>query len=147
MCAQGKRRSFQANRTGPILPALQLPTLSIYILPYYFSTTSSARISLKEHEATTQKWQTQESSCVCVCPNLIALSVSVQPSSLGSTMYQAARKMFFTECRCAEDASKTYEDLFAQLDANKDGKVDVSELKAGLAAMGIKTGKGAAQVT
>lgn len=73
--------------------------------------------------------------------------MSVQPSSLGSTMYQAARKMFFTECRCAEDASKTYEDLFAQLDANKDGKVDVSELKAGLAAMGIKTGKGAAQVT
>uniref|UniRef100_A0A8C4EGC0 EF-hand domain-containing protein n=1 Tax=Dicentrarchus labrax TaxID=13489 RepID=A0A8C4EGC0_DICLA len=44
---------------------------------------------------------------------------------------------------CAEDASKTYEDLFAKLDTNKDGKVDVSELKAGLAAMGIKTGKGA----
>uniref|UniRef100_A0A674NQS0 Solute carrier family 25 member 24 n=1 Tax=Takifugu rubripes TaxID=31033 RepID=A0A674NQS0_TAKRU len=35
--------------------------------------------------------------------------------------------------------------LFAKLDANKDGKVDVSELRAGLAAMGIKSGKGAAQ--
>uniref|UniRef100_A0A667XF75 Solute carrier family 25 member 24 n=1 Tax=Myripristis murdjan TaxID=586833 RepID=A0A667XF75_9TELE len=36
-------------------------------------------------------------------------------------------------------------ELFAKLDTNKDGKVDVSELKAGLAAMGIKSGKGAAQ--
>ncbi|XP_069560859.1 mitochondrial adenyl nucleotide antiporter SLC25A24 [Brachyistius frenatus] len=60
-------------------------------------------------------------------------------------MFQGVRKLFFTDCRCAEDASKTYEELFARLDANKDGKVDVSELKAGLAAMGIQTGKGAAQ--
>ncbi|XP_041790706.1 calcium-binding mitochondrial carrier protein SCaMC-1 [Chelmon rostratus] len=60
-------------------------------------------------------------------------------------MYQVARKLFFTDCRCAEDASKTYEDLFAKLDSNKDGRVDVSELKAGLAAMGIKTARGAAQ--
>ncbi|XP_010776298.1 calcium-binding mitochondrial carrier protein SCaMC-1-like [Notothenia coriiceps] len=60
-------------------------------------------------------------------------------------MYQVVRKLFFTDCQCAEDASKTYDDLFAKLDTNKDGKVDVSELKAGLAAMGIKTGKGAAQ--
>uniref|UniRef100_A0A7N8XPI2 Solute carrier family 25 member 24 n=1 Tax=Mastacembelus armatus TaxID=205130 RepID=A0A7N8XPI2_9TELE len=35
--------------------------------------------------------------------------------------------------------------LFAKLDTNKDGKVDVSELKAGLAAMGVKTTKEAAQ--
>lgn len=62
------------------------------------------------------------------------------------TMYHAVRKLFFTDCRCAGDASKTYEELFARLDTNKDGKVDVAELKAGLAAMGIKTGKGAAQV-
>uniref|UniRef100_A0A4W6F707 Solute carrier family 25 member 24 n=1 Tax=Lates calcarifer TaxID=8187 RepID=A0A4W6F707_LATCA len=55
------------------------------------------------------------------------------------------RKLFFTDCQCAEDAPKIYEELFAKLDTNKDGKVDVSELKAGLAAMGIKTGKGAAQ--
>lgn len=61
-------------------------------------------------------------------------------------MYQVVRKLFFTDCRCADDGSKAYEDLFARLDTNKDGKVDVSELKAGLAAMGIKTGKGAAQV-
>ncbi|KAK9519635.1 hypothetical protein VZT92_022349 [Zoarces viviparus] len=60
-------------------------------------------------------------------------------------MYQVARKLFFTDCQCADDASKTYDDLFAKLDTNKDGKVDVSELKAGLAAMGIKTGKGSAQ--
>uniref|UniRef100_A0A667X7I4 Solute carrier family 25 member 24 n=1 Tax=Myripristis murdjan TaxID=586833 RepID=A0A667X7I4_9TELE len=51
-------------------------------------------------------------------------------------------KFVFTDCRCADDASKTYEELFAKLDTNKDGKVDVSELKAGLAAMGIKSGKG-----
>lgn len=56
------------------------------------------------------------------------------------------RKLFFTECHCADDGSKTYEDLFAKLDANKDGIVDVSELKAGLAAMGISSGRGAAQV-
>ena len=61
-------------------------------------------------------------------------------------MYQVVRKLFFTECRCAEESSKTYEELFAKLDTNKDGKVDVSELKAGLAAMGIQTGKAAAQV-
>ncbi|KAL7397708.1 hypothetical protein ABVT39_026899 [Epinephelus coioides] len=60
-------------------------------------------------------------------------------------MYQVVRKLFFTDCLCADDASKTYEDLFAKLDTNKDGKVDVSELKAGLAAMGIKTGREAAQ--
>ncbi|CAB1419904.1 unnamed protein product [Pleuronectes platessa] len=41
--------------------------------------------------------------------------------------------------------SSTYETLFSKLDTNKDGKVDVAELKAGLAAMGIQTGRGAAQ--
>lgn len=61
-------------------------------------------------------------------------------------MYHTVRKLFFTECQCADGASKTYEELFAKLDANKDGKVDVAELKAGLAAMGISSGKGAAQV-
>ncbi|XP_061681401.1 mitochondrial adenyl nucleotide antiporter SLC25A24 [Syngnathoides biaculeatus] len=60
-------------------------------------------------------------------------------------MYQIVRKMFFTDCQCASDVSKSYEELFAKLDTNKDGKVDVSELKAGLAAMGILTRKGAAQ--
>lgn len=60
-------------------------------------------------------------------------------------MYHTVRKLFFTQCHCAKDASQTYEELFAKLDTNKDGKVDVAELKEGLAAMGIKTGKGAAQ--
>ncbi|KAM9797326.1 mitochondrial adenyl nucleotide antiporter SLC25A24-like [Syngnathus typhle] len=60
-------------------------------------------------------------------------------------MYQIVAKMFLTECQCAAESPKIYEELFAKLDANKDGKVDVSELKAGLAAMGIRTRKGAAQ--
>uniref|UniRef100_A0A6Q2YF44 EF-hand domain-containing protein n=1 Tax=Esox lucius TaxID=8010 RepID=A0A6Q2YF44_ESOLU len=40
---------------------------------------------------------------------------------------------------------RTYEELFEKLDANKDGKVDVAELKAGLSAMGITYGKEDAQ--
>ncbi|XP_034035374.1 calcium-binding mitochondrial carrier protein SCaMC-1 [Thalassophryne amazonica] len=60
-------------------------------------------------------------------------------------MYQVVKKLVLMECRCAADASNQYEELFAKLDTNKDGKVDVSELKAGLAAMGIRTTKGAAQ--
>ncbi|XP_059922519.1 mitochondrial adenyl nucleotide antiporter SLC25A24-like [Gadus macrocephalus] len=63
-----------------------------------------------------------------------------------STMYyQAIRRLVFTDCSCATDASKTYEDLFEKLDTNKDGKVDVAELRAGLTSMGITFGKGAAQ--
>ena len=64
-----------------------------------------------------------------------------------STMYyQAIRRLVFTDCSCATDASKTYEDLFEKLDTNKDGKVDVAELRAGLTSMGITFRKGAAQV-
>uniref|UniRef100_A0A8C5HQP5 Calcium-binding mitochondrial carrier protein SCaMC-1-like n=1 Tax=Gouania willdenowi TaxID=441366 RepID=A0A8C5HQP5_GOUWI len=60
-------------------------------------------------------------------------------------MYHIVRKMIFTDCRCAEDPANVYEELFSKLDTNKDGKVDVSELKAGMAAMGMRAGKGAAQ--
>ncbi|XP_030627101.1 mitochondrial adenyl nucleotide antiporter SLC25A24 [Chanos chanos] len=61
-------------------------------------------------------------------------------------MYQALRKLVFTDSHCASDATmKNYEELFEKLDTNKDGKVDVSELKAGLTAMGFTLGKGAAQ--
>ncbi|KAG7280762.1 hypothetical protein CRUP_037692 [Coryphaenoides rupestris] len=64
-----------------------------------------------------------------------------------STMYQAVRRLVFTDGRCAAtDAStKTYEEMFAKLDANGDGKVDVAELRAGLTAMGVTFRKGAAQ--
>ncbi|XP_068605016.1 mitochondrial adenyl nucleotide antiporter SLC25A24-like [Brachionichthys hirsutus] len=42
------------------------------------------------------------------------------------------------EARCSDaDSRRSYQDLFERLDANKDGKVDVAELRAGLKAMGI----------
>ncbi len=62
-------------------------------------------------------------------------------------MYQLIRKFVFTESHCLEeDNTKTFAELFEKLDVNKDGKVDVSELKTGLAAMGFSMGKGEAQV-
>ncbi|KAB5539670.1 hypothetical protein PHYPO_G00091680 [Pangasianodon hypophthalmus] len=61
-------------------------------------------------------------------------------------MYQALKKMFFTEARCLSDeASKSFEALFDKLDVNKDGKVDIAELREGLAAMGFSVGADAAQ--
>uniref|UniRef100_A0A673K8K3 Calcium-binding mitochondrial carrier protein SCaMC-1-like n=1 Tax=Sinocyclocheilus rhinocerous TaxID=307959 RepID=A0A673K8K3_9TELE len=61
-------------------------------------------------------------------------------------MYQLIRKFVLTESHCLEeDNTKTFAELFEKLDANKDGKVDVSELKTGLAAMGFTMGKGEAQ--
>ncbi|KAG7457203.1 hypothetical protein MATL_G00243990 [Megalops atlanticus] len=42
-------------------------------------------------------------------------------------------------------SKRSYEDLFEKLDTNKDGKVDVAELRAGLTAMGISYRQGAVQ--
>lgn len=62
-------------------------------------------------------------------------------------MYHTIRKFVFTDSQCeGGESTKSFEDLFAKLDVNKDGKVDVSELKTGLAAMGFSMGKGEAQV-
>lgn len=62
-------------------------------------------------------------------------------------MFQLVRKFVFTDSHCLEeDNAKSFAELFEKLDVNKDGKVDVSELKTGLAAMGFSMGKGEAQV-
>lgn len=62
-------------------------------------------------------------------------------------MYQVLKKVFFTEARCLSDeASRSFEALFSRLDVNQDGKVDIAELRAGLAAMGFSLGEDAAQV-
>ncbi|GAA6105093.1 calcium-binding mitochondrial carrier protein SCaMC-1 [Tachysurus ichikawai] len=61
-------------------------------------------------------------------------------------MYEGLKKLFFTEARCERDeANKSYEALFDKLDVNKDGKVDIVELRAGLADMGFTLGADAAQ--
>lgn len=60
-------------------------------------------------------------------------------------MYQALRTLFLSDSHCWDaDSERTYQDLFEKLDTNKDGKVDVAELRAGLKAMGIFR-QGAAQ--
>ena len=61
-------------------------------------------------------------------------------------MYQTLHTCLLRKARCWDaDSQNTYQELFDKLDANKDGKVDVAELRTGLAAMGIFR-KGAAQV-
>ncbi|KAM8849380.1 mitochondrial adenyl nucleotide antiporter SLC25A24-like [Spinachia spinachia] len=53
-------------------------------------------------------------------------------------MNQALRTFLLSNARCWDAGSeRSYQDLFERLDANKDGKVDVAELRAGLKAMGI----------
>lgn len=61
-------------------------------------------------------------------------------------MYQTIRTFLLPNARCWDaDSERSYQDLFERLDTNKDGKVDVAELRAGLKAMGIFR-QGAAQV-
>ncbi|XP_027876214.1 calcium-binding mitochondrial carrier protein SCaMC-1-like isoform X1 [Xiphophorus couchianus] len=55
-----------------------------------------------------------------------------------SAMYQALRTSLLSSARCWDaDSERSYQVLFDKLDTNKDGKVDVAELRAGLKAMGI----------
>ncbi|KAF4076564.1 hypothetical protein AMELA_G00216420 [Ameiurus melas] len=61
-------------------------------------------------------------------------------------MLALLRGCVMKDCWCWDAASsKNYEELFEKLDANKDGKVDVVELRAGLIAMGIALRTGEAQ--
>ncbi|KAF7661784.1 hypothetical protein LDENG_00254360 [Lucifuga dentata] len=60
-------------------------------------------------------------------------------------MYQTLRTLLLSNAQCWDaDSKRSYQDLFEKLDTNKDGKVDVAELRAGLKAMGIFR-QGAAQ--
>ncbi|KAJ8011608.1 hypothetical protein DPEC_G00060020 [Dallia pectoralis] len=61
-------------------------------------------------------------------------------------MYQVIKRLIVVDSRCWDsDSERSYQDLFDKLDTNKDGKVDVAELRAGLTAMGISFRTGAAQ--
>ncbi|XP_072537600.1 mitochondrial adenyl nucleotide antiporter SLC25A24 [Salminus brasiliensis] len=60
--------------------------------------------------------------------------------------HHVLRKFVFTDARCLSDeATKNFEKLFEKLDVNQDGKVDVAELRTGLADLGFTLGADAAQ--
>ncbi|XP_028283490.1 calcium-binding mitochondrial carrier protein SCaMC-1-like [Parambassis ranga] len=64
---------------------------------------------------------------------------------ISSAMYQMLRTFLLSNARCWDaDSERSYQELFEKLDTNKDGKVDVAELRVGLKAMGIFR-QGAAQ--
>ncbi|KAF3858374.1 hypothetical protein F7725_011575 [Dissostichus mawsoni] len=66
-------------------------------------------------------------------------------SLISSTMYPTIRTLLLSNAHCWDaDSKRSCQDLFEKLDANKDGRVDVAELRAGLKAMGIFR-QGAAQ--
>lgn len=70
--------------------------------------------------------------------------MSVEPTA---GMLALLRGFIMKDCRCWDaNSSKNYEELFEKLDTNKDGKVDVAELRSGLIAMGIALRTGEAQV-
>ncbi|XP_038575203.1 calcium-binding mitochondrial carrier protein SCaMC-1-like [Micropterus salmoides] len=53
-------------------------------------------------------------------------------------MDQTLRELLLSNAQCWDaDSRRSYQDLFDRIDTNKDGKVDVAELRAGLKAMGI----------
>lgn len=63
-----------------------------------------------------------------------------------ATMYQAIRALILSDSQCWDaDSKRSCQELFEKLDTNKDGKVDIAELRAGLTAMGVFR-QGAAQV-
>uniref|UniRef100_A0A8C8FLM9 EF-hand domain-containing protein n=1 Tax=Oncorhynchus tshawytscha TaxID=74940 RepID=A0A8C8FLM9_ONCTS len=61
-------------------------------------------------------------------------------------MYHVIKGLVLTESQCWDpDSERSYQDLFDKLDTNKDGKVDVAELRAGITAMGMSFRRGAAE--
>lgn len=62
-------------------------------------------------------------------------------------MFRFLKGFVLPEAACeATESSSRYENLFKKLDLNKDGRVDIAELQAGLQALGIPLGDDAEKV-